>query len=58
MSVEDRSKWSNDQVKQDHKMWTEIIGGGRVLTDDQQKRYDATREEAAKRHIIPVSSQG
>lgn len=58
MSVEDRGKWTDDQVKEDHKMWTEIIGGGRVLTEEQQKRYDATRDEVAKRHIIPVSAQG
>ncbi len=58
MSVEDRSNWTDDRVKKDHAMWTEIIGGGRVLTEDQQKRYDATREEASKRHIIPVSAQG
>lgn len=58
MPIEDRSKWSDEQVKKDYIMWTEIIGGGRVLTKEQQERYDATRVEAAKRKIIPISGQG
>ena len=58
MPTEDRSTWSDDRVKKDHAMWTEIIGSGRVLTKDQQDRVDKTRDEVDKRGIIPVSGQG
>jgi len=58
MPTEDRSTWSDDRVKKDHAMWTEIIGSGRVLTKDQQDRFDKTRDEVDKRGIIPVSGQG
>ena len=58
MPTEDRTKWDNEKVKKDYKMWTEIIASGRALTKEQQDRFDATRKEVDRRGIIPVSSQG
>ncbi len=58
MPTEDRTKWDDERVKKDYNMWTEIIGSGRALSEEQTKRFDATRKEVDRRGIIPVSGQG
>ena len=58
MPREDRSSWDNDRVKQDYKMWREIIADRGKLTDEQMERYEATRKEVAKRKLIPVDGHG
>lgn len=53
-----RQDWDNDRLKQDWKMWREITGGGRTLTEEQQNRYEATRKEMSKRKLIPLEKDG
>lgn len=53
-----RQDWDNDRLKQDWKMWREITGGGRTLTEEQQNRYEATRDEMSKRKLIPLERDG
>jgi hypothetical protein len=55
---QEREGWSDHQVKEDLKMWREITGGGRTLNEEQQKRYEATRDAAQKRRIILMENQG
>ena len=51
---EERRNWDANRVKEDLKMWREITGGGRTLTQDQQDRYEATRRAAQRHGIILV----
>lgn len=48
--IEDRSDWDDDRVKKDWVMWKEITDSGRALTEEQEKRYEATRKEIEKRN--------
>ncbi len=56
-AVKVRKDWDDDRVKKDWKMWREITGSGRVLTEDQQARYEATRKEIRRRRLIPLETQ-
>jgi hypothetical protein len=55
---EERKNWDDNRVKEDWKMWREITGGGRTLTQEQQERYESTRREVEKRKIIPMEKGG